>query len=310
MATIVCEIPHAEASRLRGELEGAGFQPHAVQYAEFSVKGPSVTVTYYTKKRKLVVQGSGAEDFVATFLGDGAVTSNSAASSSGGTSTSSAAPAAADIVDAPIIGTDESGKGDYFGPLVVAAVLIRPEDVPVLRELGVRDSKAVTDRNALLIADQIEQGWTDRVSVVAVQPPRYNELRDDFGGNLNRMLAWCHARAIEDVLEVHPCEHALSDKFGAESLIRNALMERGQGLQLAQRVRAESHPAVAAASIVARARFLRDLDRLGRTAGTKLPKGAGWPVDAAARELFREGGVERLRPVAKLHFKTTEKAMR
>ena len=209
-----------------------------------------------------------------------------------------------------MIGTDESGKGDYFGPLVVAAVLVRPEDVPVLETLGVRDSKSVGDAEALRVADEITTGYGDRVAVVSIPPARYNELRESFGNNLNRLLAWAHARAIEDVLQRHPCGHALSDKFGAERLIRDALLEKGRGLRLDQRVRAESHPAVAAASIVARARFLRDLARLGRECGVKLPKGAGPPVDAAARRLHQAGGIDALRPVAKLHFRTTEKIAR
>ena len=110
------------------------------------------------------------------------------------------------------------------------------------------------------------------------------------------------------MLEHHDCGRALSDKFGNERLIQNALMERGRGLRLDQRVRAEAHPAVAAASIVARARFLRDLERLGFDAGEKLPKGAGTQVDETARRLYRSGGMEALGRVAKLHFRTTEKA--
>ena len=208
----------------------------------------------------------------------------------------------------PVIGSDESGKGDYFGPLVVAAVLIGPDDVPVLDELGVRDSKTVSDRDALRIAEEIESGYGDRVAVVAIGPARYNELHAKFGRNLNRLLAWAHARAIEDLLEKHECGHAVVDKFAGEHVVKKALLERGRELSVTQRVRAESHPAVAAASIVARARFLRALARLGHGAGPKPPKGAGWPVDAAAREIYASGGEDALAGVAKLHFKTTEKA--
>ena len=293
-SNVVRKIGKDEGARLHRDLQAAGFEFRDQQHAQFSARGPGVTVVLYTSG-KLVVQGKGALDFAASYLG--------------GADDPIAAPAdPRDEVDEPIIGTDESGKGDYFGPLVVAAVLLRPEDVEVLRTLGVRDSKAVSDKAAVRIAEEITSGYGDRVAVVSIPPRRYNELRGKFGNNLNRLLAWAHARAIEDVLEHHDCGRALSDKFGNEKLILNALMERGRGLKLDQRVRAEAHPAVAAASIVARARFLRDLERLGFDVGEKLPKGAGTPVDQAARRIFRSGGMDALGGVAKLHFRTTEKA--
>jgi ribonuclease HIII len=289
---VVRKISADAGEGLRGELEAAGFEFREQQHARFSARGPGANVVLYNSG-KLVVQGKGALDFAATYLGGEAI----------------AAPTdARDVVDEPIIGTDESGKGDYFGPLVVAAVLLRPEDVEVLRTLGVRDSKTVSDKAALEIAEVITTGYGDRVAVVSIGPRRYNELHVKFGRNLNRLLAWAHARAIEDVLEHHDCGRALSDKFASDRLILSALMERGRGLRLDQRVRAEAHPAVAAASIVARARFLRDLEHLGFDAGEKLPKGAGAQVDLAARRIFRSGGMDALGQVAKLHFRTTEKA--
>lgn len=301
MGQIVKKLDPAAADALREALETGGFEMRSVPHAVFAASGPGVSVAYY-KSGKLLVQGGGAEDFDATFLdGQGA---------DAGTGSKGAPPSAEDVVDAPIIGSDESGKGDYFGPLVVAAVLIRPEDVAVLRTLGVRDSKSMRDAEAKRVGGEIVAGYGDRVAVVSIGPARYNELHRKFGSNLNRLLAWAHARAIEDVLEKHPCERALSDKFGNERLIRNALMERGQQVRLDQRVRAEAHPAVAAASIVARARFLRALERLGFESGEKLPKGAGANVDAAARRIYHSGGIDGLRDIAKLHFRTTEKAQR
>ncbi len=296
-SNVVRKLDRASGERLRRALEEAGFEVEPAPHAHFAARGPGVHVTWF-QSGKLLAQGKGAADFASTYLEPG-----EAAEGGGGI----VAAAREDTLTEPVIGSDESGKGDYFGPLVIAAVLVRPEDVPVLRTLGVRDSKEMGDAEARRVAEEIETGYGDRVGVVAIPPARYNELRGQFGNNLNRLLAWGHARAIEDVLEHHACGRALSDKFGAESLIRNALLERGRGLVLEQRVRAESHPAVAAASIVARARFLRDLERLGRTCGEKLPKGAGPPVDAAARRLYRSGGLDALRDVAKLHFRTTDK---
>ncbi len=296
MGNVVRKLGAAEGNGLRQALVAAGFTLGEAPHAHFAAKGPGVSITFYCSG-KLLVQGKGAEDFAATFLAE-----PDTGAGAGGTSGTD------DALDEPIIGTDESGKGDYFGPLVVAAVLVRPEDVAVLRTLGVRDSKSMGDAEALRVAEEITAGYGDRVAVVVVPPARYNELHGKFGDNLNRLLAWGHARAIEDVLEKHECGRALSDKFGSERLIRDALMEKGKGLRLEQRVRAEAHPAVAAASIVARARFLRDLGRLGRAAGEKLPKGAGAPVDVAARRIYRTGGLDALRGIAKLHFRTTEKA--
>ncbi len=293
---VVRKLSVEEGRRLRGRLEEAGFRLKDAPHAHFAASGPGVSVTHY-KSGKLLVQGKGSPEFTLAYL-DGP---------DGPEDGTAAAPQ--DRLAEPIIGTDESGKGDYFGPLVVAAVLVRPDDVPILRTLGVRDSKSVGDAEAHTIAEQLVEAYGERIEVVEVAPPRYNELHDQFGRNLNRLLAWCHARAIESVLERVPCKRALSDKFGAERLIRDALMERGRKLKLEQRVRAESHPAVAAASIVARARFLRRLDAMGREQGVRLRKGAGSPVDAVARELFRDGGLERLGNVAKLHFRTTGKAM-
>jgi ribonuclease HIII len=215
--------------------------------------------------------------------------------------------AAIDRVDEPIVGTDESGKGDYFGPLVVAAMLVRPNDARVLLELGVRDSKTVGDAQAAAMARTMEDAYGKQIEVVCVSPQRYNEMHRDFGGNLNRLLAWGHAKAIEVVLGREPCRRVLTDKFGDERLVASALERRGVCVALEQRVRAESHPAVAAASILARARFLRELRRLGDEIGVRLPKGAGAPVEAVARELWGKGGLEVLQRVAKVHFKTTEK---
>lgn len=300
MGSIVRKLDVSRGARLREQLDHDGFRFRSDPYAHWSASGGGVTVVHY-KSGKLLIQGKAAEDFVAQHFEVLGVLDGGGAPG---------AAAGADDVTEPIIGTDESGKGDYFGPLVVAAVLLRPEDVPIVRELGARDSKEVGDGEAAEIARQIEDAWPDHCAVVAIGPERYNELHRQFGGNLNRLLAWCHATAVEDVLRKIPCGRVITDQFGDERLVRDQLVKKGIEVKLEQRPRAESHPAVAAASIVARARFLRELRRLGDQCGRKLPKGAGSPVDAAAREVFRAGGVEALSKVAKVHFRTTEKARR
>lgn len=205
------------------------------------------------------------------------------------------------------IGVDESGKGDYFGPLVIAAVCVDDETAALLRGSGVRDSKRLSDRTVAELADDIP--GLCRTSVVAIGPAKYNELYGKFK-NLNRLLGWGHARAIENLLETGcPALRALSDQFGDERFIRDALMQKGRAIQLDQRPRAEEDVAVAAASIMARAEFVRRLDRLSDDAGLVLPKGASDLVEAAAKRLVRAKGEAALAAFAKVHFKTTAKVL-
>lgn len=205
------------------------------------------------------------------------------------------------------IGIDESGKGDYFGPLVIAAVLVTPGDEPDLRLMQVRDSKRISDGRILEMAPDIRQ--VCRHSVVAIGPHRYNELYAKIK-NLNRLLAWGHARALENILEDSECRLAISDQFGDERFILNALLEKGKKIQLIQRPKAEEDLAVAAASILARAEFLIRLKRLSEEIGLSLPKGASQAVEIAARVVVKKLGRERLESVAKLHFKTTQSVLR
>lgn len=199
------------------------------------------------------------------------------------------------------IGVDESGKGDFFGPLVIAACYVGPEHLAELE--GVRDSKKLTDPVALRLAGRIKGVCPH--SVIAIGPSKYNELYEKFR-NLNRLLAWGHARAIENVLEVAPCDLVISDQFADPSGLRRALFEKGRQVELRSMVRAESDMAVAAASILARAEFLNRLKRLGDEGGVALPKGASSQVIEAGVRYVRTHGPDALRNVAKTHFKTTQ----
>ena len=205
------------------------------------------------------------------------------------------------------IGSDESGKGDFFGPLVVAAFFMPEGQDEVLRELGVKDSKRTSDARCREIAATLKRAYPFH-SVVAIGPEKYNELWERIG-NLNRLLAWGHARAIENVLERVPAGQALTDQFGDERFVRNALLQKGREIALVQRPRAEEDPAVAAASILARAEFLDRLRALSREVGTELPKGASNLVEAAAVKLVRAKGPDILSRVAKTHFKTTVRVL-
>jgi ribonuclease HIII len=210
------------------------------------------------------------------------------------------------VADPGRIGTDESGKGDYFGPLVVAGVYVRDgADEDFLKKLEVRDSKRISDRRVAVLAGEISKGLPH--SRVAIGPARYNELYESLA-NLNRILAWAHARAIENLAEEWPeIGRAVTDKFGDDAYVARALMKRGRELELIQKVRAEEDVAVAAASIVARAEFLARLERLSKKAGLPLPKGASASVEEAARRLVQIKGRAALEKFAKVHFKTTSR---
>jgi ribonuclease HIII len=201
------------------------------------------------------------------------------------------------------IGIDESGKGDYFGPLVIAAVFVDATTQGELKLMEVRDSKKISDGRILEMAPDIKTICPH--SIIAIGPQKYNELYAKIK-NLNRLLAWGHAKALENLLERVSCERAISDQFGNERLILNALQDKGRTIVLEQRTKAESDLAVAAASILARAEFLLRLKRLSNEVGTTLPKGASSTVELAARMVIKKHGQDRLGTVAKLHFKTTQ----
>jgi len=204
------------------------------------------------------------------------------------------------------IGTDESGKGDYFGPLCVAGVYLPDDQHPVLAELGVKDSKRLTDNRALKLAVLIKKDY--KHSIVAIGPARYNELYKKLR-NLNRLLAWAHARVIENLLGEVGCRLAITDQFGDKQFVLSALMKRGKEIELIQRTKAESDMAVAAASILARAEFLQRLRSLSDEIAFDLPKGSSPPAEDAGRELVRKHGSAILDRVAKKHFKLTDRIL-
>jgi ribonuclease HIII len=214
-------------------------------------------------------------------------------------------------VQGDYIGTDESGKGDYFGPLVIAGVMVTEHTSAVLRELGVMDSKKLNDVRIEAIYQQILQVVGEKaLSVVEIGPAKYNELYERFksgGKNLNHLLAWGHATVIENLVVRFPeCRQAIADQFGNERYILSQLKEKGKGITLYQTHRAEANIGVAAASIVARYRFTRKLKQLSAQFGVSLPLGAGPQVKTAARRLIESQGRPTLSEVAKLHFKTTQ----
>ena len=213
----------------------------------------------------------------------------------------------------PIIGTDESGKGDYFGPLVSAGVYVDEQTAKDLVTCGVKDSKNLSDNENLRLAQEIAKICKGRFVIVEISPERYNLLYEQFKKekkNLNTLLAWGHAKAIEEILSKVDCEVAIADQFADERFILGKLQEKGKKLRLTQMHKAEQNIAVAAASILARARFLKKLSKLSNKYKIDLPKGASQTVIKSAKKFVGLHGKESLRKVAKLHFKTTNEVFR
>lgn len=204
-----------------------------------------------------------------------------------------------------ILGVDESGKGDFFGPLVIAGVLSDEESAAKLSGAGVRDSKKLSDGKVLELERWIVANYVH--SVVMIGPEKYNQLYGRIR-NLNKLLAWGHSRVIENIALEHDIDLAISDKFGRDDFIEKALMVKGRELELKQEVRAEAIAQVAAASILARAAFIKSIEKAGRLYDMTFPKGAGTPVDVAAAAFVKRYGVEGLDRVAKIHFKNYQRA--
>lgn len=213
----------------------------------------------------------------------------------------------------PIIGTDESGKGDYFGPLVSAGVYVDEQTSKYLITLGVKDSKELSDSKNLELAIEIARICNGRFAVIEISPEKYNILYEQFKNenkNLNTILAWGHAKALEEILSKIDCKVAIADQFADESFILSKLQEKGKRLKLIQMHKAEQHIAVAAASILARARFLTKLSKLSNEYKINLPKGASQAVIESAKKFVDVHGKDALRKIAKLHFKTTDEIFR
>ncbi|WP_176014718.1 ribonuclease HIII [Victivallis sp. Marseille-Q1083] len=296
VTSYVAELSAGEIERLAALLRERGWEFKEQPYAHWKAVGEKVNVVAY-RSGKLTVQGGGTADFVLFTLepeilhraGFGYERNEEAA--------------AEEIL--PHGGIDESGKGDFFGPLVIAGVCVDADSGAELLKLGVRDSKTVKSGKKIAeLASGIRRIVGGRWTVVTILPERYNQLYRQIG-NLNRFLAWGHARVIENLLERVPeCPRMLSDKFGAEHLIRNALMSRGRRVVLEQQTKAERDVAVAAASILAREGFLNGMNQLAALAGCELPRGASATVAATALELARARGIEILDRLTKTHFKT------
>lgn len=270
-------------------------QAHAIFRAANKSKGYNAV---FYKTGKLVIQGKSVDEVVKKFSEKFAAT---VATQTKLLKTDFAKKEIA--IPLRHIGTDESGKGDFFGPLVVAGVLVDEKTEKILKALGVKDSKKLDDLTMAKMAITIQKNCPH--SIVTINPAKYNELYAKFK-NLNKLLAWAHSRAIENILEGNDCNFVLSDKFGDESLIKNALFKKGKTVKLEQRVRAESDIAVAAASILARSEFVKKMKALSSFNSIMLPKGASDRVIQAGIDFSKKYSSDKLDTVAKMHFKTLQ----
>ncbi|NUN08154.1 MAG: ribonuclease HIII [Ignavibacteriaceae bacterium] len=205
------------------------------------------------------------------------------------------------------IGTDESGKGDYFGPLIIAGTGVDSSTAEALRKIGVRDSKQLNDSDISRLYPLILGICKDNYNIITINPPKYNELYAKIK-NLNKLLAWGHAKTIENILTKKNYPQAISDKFGDESYIINSLQKLGKQINLHQVTKAERYTAVAAASILARHTFNSWFINSKSKYGFELRKGASKEVEKLAGIIIKERGVDYLSSIAKVHFKTTVSA--
>src|SRR5216110_3689380 len=284
-----------QATELRALLEELGFEFSPKEYTLFFAQKNKLSVAVYEKGPKVLVQGRDVEEFVQfelepKILGEARLGYEEVHSPE---------------MFAPHFGVDESGKGDFFGPLVIAGTYVDSGIARKLLDAGVVDSKRITsDARIRALADTIRKTSLDLVETVLIGPAKYNELYEKFG-NLNRLLGWGHARVIENLLERKPgCPRSLSDQFADSRVIKESLLRHGRNIVLEQRPRAESDIAVAAASIIAREGFINWLERKGKELGVRLERGVSAGVKESAKKLVEMNGPDALRTVAKVHFRT------
>src|SRR5438128_2931827 len=284
-----------QATELRALLEELGFEFSPKQYTLFFAQKNRLSVAVYEKGPKVLLQGGGVEEFVQfelepKILGEAKLGYEEVHSPE---------------MFEPHFGVDESGKGDFFGPLVISGVYVDRGIGRKLLDAGVVDSKRIgSDNRIRALADTIRKTSLGLVETVLIGPAKYNELYEKFG-NLNKLLGWGHARVIENLLAKKPaCPRSLSDQFADARVINASLLKHGRKIAIQQRPRAESDIAVAAASILAREAFINWLERKSKEVGLRLERGVSPSVRESARKLVELNGPGALREVAKVHFRT------
>lgn len=296
MTSYTKELTPQQAEKLKQILSERSFEWLKKEYCLYAAKGQAVNVAVYEKGPKVLVQGKGTQDFIIFILEPEVL---------------GAVETQYDEVlhpewFTPHFGIDESGKGDFFGPLVIAGAYVDATVVKHLLDLGVVDSKKISsDAKMRQLAQAMRKIPGFKYEIIAIGPEKYNALYEKFQ-NLNRLLAWGHAKVIENLLlKVPNCPRALSDQFANPAVLQNALQKKGKDILLEQRTKAESDPAVAAASILARECFINWLEDKGKILGLSLLKGVSQKVKDLASELYQQHGDDFLDQISKSHFKTS-----
>ncbi|HET6887526.1 MAG TPA: ribonuclease HIII [Candidatus Udaeobacter sp.] len=288
-------LTNDQVAKLRAVLEELGFTFAPKEWTIFFGQKNKLSVAVYEKGPKVLVQGKGVEEFVQfelepKILGEAKLGYEEVHSPE---------------MFQPHFGVDESGKGDFFGPLVIAGAYVDQGIARKLLDAGVVDSKRISsDARIRALADTIRKSSLGLVETVLIGPTKYNELYEKFG-NLNKLLGWGHARVIENLLAKKPdCPRALSDQFADARVVEQSLLRHGRRINIEQRPKAESDIAVAAASILAREAFINWLERKGKEIGLQLDRGVSAGVKESAKKLVEMNGPDALRAVAKVHFRT------
>lgn len=303
LASYTSKLSDEQASALLSYLQKHPFEFRQVPYARFAAANNSVNVVFY-ESGKLVVQGKGTQEFIEFVLEPEVL--------------KEARLGYETVLNPemliPRLGVDESGKGDFFGPLCVAGVYVNEDVVKSWKDKGIRDSKNISsDKKMSELAEVIRKTPGCVTTVVPIGNEAYNRLYEKMR-SVNTLLAWGHARVIENLMGKQqqmkpPPSRAISDQFASsKDVVAKALMQQGRTIELLQRHKAEEDLAVAAASILARDEFVQRLKRLEKDFQLALPKGASAAVDAAAKEFVAKHGVENLAKVAKMHFRTALRA--
>jgi ribonuclease HIII len=303
LTAYTCKLTDAQAGALRELLQAQSYKFREVPYARFAADKDKINVVFY-ESGKLVLQGKGTQEFIEFVLEPEIL--------------KEAKLGYETVLNpellAPRLGVDESGKGDFFGPLCVAGAYVNESVVKAWKDSGIRDSKNISsDKKIRELAELIRKTAGCVSTVVPIGNEAYNRLYKSMR-SVNAMLAWGHARVIENLMgQRHRMQpepvRAISDQFASsKDTVAKALMPLGRAIELVQKHRAEEDLAVAAASILARHEFVTRLADLEKQFEIKLPRGASAAVDAAAKEFISKRGVGKLPLVAKMHFRTALRA--
>ncbi len=289
----VTNIDLGLTEKLKFDLEEFGFSLSKPQYTLFSAKKKGISVSLY-QSGKLMVQGKEMGEFIEFYL-EPEILKNFTYTNP------------EEYVDrAPHIGTDEAGKGDFFGSLCIAGVYADEEGILRLLKMGIKDNKKLSDKKTLEFAKEIKSEFAHHI--LRINPPKYNELYSKFR-NLNHLLAWAHATIVDQMTTKSGCSKVIIDQFASKTLITSAIEKKKQNLCLNIHPRAEEDVVVAAAAILARSAFLDSLDLLGEDIGFILPKGASAKTKEVGREIVQKHGALGLEKVCKKHFQTYEEVL-